>query len=79
VDYSKPDDYSPPEHSIMASGDPLPASKDLSVTRESDTIHSLHEHGYTMPELHQLLMPEIDTLTEGAERAERRREKERDG
>jgi hypothetical protein len=76
--FAKPDEYEAPEHSIMASGDDPSPTQDLSEYRESDTVESLHEKGYTYESMNRLLIPEIDTLTEGAERANRRREKERD-
>jgi hypothetical protein len=76
-DWRKPADFEAPDHSIMAAGDQPSPAVDLSEYRESDTVESLHEKGYTYESMNRLLIPEIDTLTEGAERANRRRERER--
>ena len=75
--FAKPDEYETPEHSIMASGDDPSPTQDLSEYRESDTIHALHEQGYTYEAIDRLLIPELDTVIEGAQRARRREQRER--
>lgn len=53
--------FAPPEEKV-----------DLHEYRESDLIHMLTERGYSMTDIYGLLIPEIDLLNEGAERAEAR-------
>jgi hypothetical protein len=77
-EWQKPADFEAPDHSLMASGDQPSPAVDLSEYRESDRVESLHQKGYTYESMNRLLIPEIGTLTEGVERANRRREKERD-
>jgi hypothetical protein len=73
-EWQKPADFEAPDHSLMARGDQPSPAVDLSEYRESDRVESLHQKGYTYESMNRLLIPEIDTLTEGAERANRRRE-----
>lgn len=42
--------------------------------KECDQIYALHQHGYTYDEIYRLLIPELDALFEGVERAVDRRE-----
>ena len=75
--FAKPEEYEAPEHSLMASGaDPSP-TQDLSEYRESDTIHALTDLGYTIEEIDRLLIPELDTVIEGAQRAREREQRKR--
>lgn len=41
---------------------------------EADLIHNLHQQNYTMRDIYGMLIPEIELLGEGAERAEERRD-----
>ena len=74
----KPADYSPPDHSLIASGDQPSPRQDLSTYRESDTVYGLVDMGVSPEEINRLLVPEIEQLHEGVDRAKRRSEKERD-
>lgn len=74
-----PEDDSPAEHSVMAG----PAANEragesLDEMTEADLVYQLHQQGYTFREASGLLIPEIDLLMDGVERANRRQEKEQE-
>lgn len=54
--------FAPPEQAVSKAAE----------YRECDLIHTLHQHGYTYDTIYPLLIPEIDELMDGAERAEQR-------
>lgn len=73
------DDDDPAEHSVMAGPEANERAQDaLDEHTEADLIYQLHQQGYTFTDAARLLIPEIDTLMEGIDRANRRQEKQRE-
>lgn len=73
------DDDPPAEHSVMAGPEANDRAQDaLDEHTEADLIYQLHQQGYTFTDAARLLIPEIDTLMEGIDRANRRQEKQRE-
>lgn len=65
-----------PGGSADASGMMAPPEDPIETTEfvEADLIHNLHQQNYTMRDIYGLLIPEIELMGEGAERAEDRRD-----
>lgn len=50
------------------------AKEEAADIRRSDLVHALHQHGEPFEQMYSLLMPEIEDLFEGADRAHERRQ-----
>lgn len=73
------DDDDPAEHSVMAGPEANERAQDaLDEHTEADLIYQLHQLGYSFDGAARLLIPEIDILMEGKDRANRRQEKKRE-
>lgn len=72
-------DDDPAEHSVMAGPEANERAQDaLDEHTEADLIYQLHQQGYTFTDAARLLIPEIDILMEGIDRANQRQEKKRE-